>query len=230
MSERHALLLGATGLVGRQLLQLLLNDARWHRVTVMARQEAPFVRPKLQWCVTTFDEPAAALPAGSFTDFFDCMGTTIRQAGSQQAFRNVDFTIPLAVAKAARAQGATHASVVSAMGADPASRIFYNRVKGEVEVAFGTLGFTSLHLLRPSLLLGKRMEQRPGEKVASVAMRLLGPLFVGPLRNYRAIASQAVAQALVSLAAKPQPGVRVILSGELVRGGAYNECDNVHGQ
>jgi uncharacterized protein YbjT (DUF2867 family) len=220
MSERHALLLGATGLVGGHVLRLVLDDSRWTRVTVLARREGGVTHAKLDWRVVHFDDERTWRDDVRVTDLFDCMGTTIKQAGSRAAFRRADLDIPLAVARAAHAQGATHLSVVSSLGADPRSRVFYSRVKGELEESVRGIGFASVHLLRPSLLLGARSQPRAGERVGEVALDLLSPLLVGGLRKYRAIRGEDVARALLALAVAPTTGVRVFLSDELARAAA----------
>jgi uncharacterized protein YbjT (DUF2867 family) len=138
-----------------------------------------------------------------------CLGTTIAVAGSREAFRRVDHHLPLAVARLALAQGATQLQIVTALGANAASRIFYNRVKGDVEADLRALGAPSLQILRPSLLTGERREARLGERVGEVALGLLRPLLLGPLRSLRPTAASDVARALVALAAARPPGVTV---------------------
>jgi uncharacterized protein YbjT (DUF2867 family) len=130
-------------------------------------------------------------------DLFCCLGTTIRKAGSQEAFRRVDLEYPLQAAHLGRAAGARQFILVSALGADPSSRVFYNRVKGEVEAALAGVGYPRLVIFRPSLLLGDRDEVRPGERVAEWIMKPLGPLMRGPLRRYRPVEAAWVARAMV---------------------------------
>jgi uncharacterized protein YbjT (DUF2867 family) len=152
-----------------------------------------------------------SLPAAE--DAFCCLGTTIKKAGSQEAFRAVDHDAVLAFARAAKRAGVRRFLVVTALGADARSSVFYNRVKGEAEQALQALGFESLVILRPSLLLGDRAESRPGERAAIVASRVLGPL----LRPFgsRPIEARTVARAMTALAQAAPQGVRVALSGEL---------------
>ena len=215
MTERHALLLGATGLIGRHVLGLLLSDPLWARVTVLARKSPPISSPKLDWRVVRFDDESSWLSHTAVDTVLNCMGTTIKQAGSREAFRNADLEVPLAVIRAARARGATHAAAISALGADERSSVFYSRVKGELETKLSELGLVSLHLLRPSLLVGRRESPRAGERIAEVGLGLLKPLLVGRLRPYRAIAAADVAVAMVKLSVAPTSGVRIILSDEI---------------
>lgn len=212
METRNALVAGASGLVGGLLLDALLESPLYREVCSLGRRALPQQHPKLTQRTVDFarleDEP---LPAAE--DAFCCLGTTLKKAGSQEAFRAVDHDAVLAFAKAARKAGARRFLVVTALGADPRSRVFYNRVKGEVEEALKGVGFESLVILRPSLLLGARAEHRPGERAAIVLSKALGPL----LRPFggRPIEARTVARALIALAKDAPGGVRVALSGEL---------------
>jgi uncharacterized protein YbjT (DUF2867 family) len=154
--------------------------------------------------------------APAVDDVFIALGTTIKVAGGREAFRSIDFDAVVAVARAARAAGATRLGVVSAMGADSRSPVFYNRVKGEMEDAVKGLGFETVVIARPSLLAGDRTSlkqaQRPGEKWALGAMTLFKPLIPN---NYRAIPAADVAAALIAAVQLGQPGPRVLLSGEM---------------
>jgi len=138
-----------------------------------------------------------------------CLGTTIKKAGSQDAFRRVDHDYVVALAQAAKQAGARRFLLVSALGANPRSHIFYNRVKGEVERDVSAVAFAAVHIFRPSLLLGERAESRPLERLGTLAFGVLAPLLVGPLRPYRPIAAEAVAQAMVRAALGEGTGVRV---------------------
>lgn len=209
---RTALLAGATGLVGRELLQGLLADASVAAVHVLARRPLALQHAKLQVQVVDF----AALPALPRVDeVYLALGTTIKVAGSQPAFRAVDFDANLAVAKAARAAGASRLGLVSAMGADARSSIFYNRVKGELEAALEGLGYEGLVIARPSFLAGDRealgQPVRGGEVLALRVSRWLRPLIPA---NYRSIQARDVAQALLR-AVPTAKGTRVLLSGAM---------------
>lgn len=210
---RVALVAGATGLVGREILARLLADKRYSAVHCMGRRQAGITHPKL---VTHLTENFATFGAPAVDDVFIALGTTIKVAGSQQAFRAIDFDAVLAVARSARTAGARRLGIVSAMGADAKSSVFYNRVKGEMEAAVSQLGYDSVVLARPSLLSGDRgalgQARRSAENFAATTMRLLRPLTPA---NYRAIAAADVAAALVSGVLASPPGRSVLLSGEM---------------
>lgn len=217
MNHRTALLLGATGLVGGHCLNFLLNDESYGRVSVLGRRPLEREHPKLEQHLVDFDRLEDSAELIRAQDVFCCLGTTIRKAGSQEAFRRVDFEYPLQSARIAARQETERFLIVTAIGADPGSRIFYNRVKGEVEEAVRALPFESLVILRPSLLLGEREEMRPGERLAEPAMRALSPLMLGPARKYRPIEARKVAAAMVRLAKEGRQGVRIVESDEIAR-------------
>jgi uncharacterized protein YbjT (DUF2867 family) len=211
-SGRSVLVAGGSGLIGRELLQILLADPSVSEVHALGRRELPLRHPALIQHRADF----AALPAlARVQEAFIALGTTIKVAGSQAAFRAVDFDAVVAVAKAARAAGATRLGVVSAMGADARSPVFYNRVKGEMEQAVGALGFETLVIARPSLLVGDRealgQPARAGEEIGLRVSRWLAPLIPA---NLRPIAAAAVARALVR-AVRETTGQRVLLSGQM---------------
>jgi uncharacterized protein YbjT (DUF2867 family) len=213
---RTALLAGATGLVGRELLPLLLTSERYTRVQVLVRASSWLIKPhpKLKLRIVTFPQLPADL--GKVDDVYIALGTTIKTAGSNAAFREVDFDYVLAVARAARAAGTQRVAVVSSLGADPASRVFYNRVKGEMQAAVAELGFDSVVFAQPSLLLGDRaalgQAPRSGERWAT---RLLGPVMGLVPKGVRPIQASAVAQALVQATLSGSRGVQVLGSADM---------------
>lgn len=212
ISMTRILLAGATGLVGEAALRGALASARVEQVVAPTRRPLP-PHPKLVNPVVDFD----ALPADADwwrVDAVACaLGTTIRDAGSQEAFRRVDHDYPLAIARHAHAHGAMAFALVSAMGADARSRIFYSRTKGEVEEALAGIGFTSLTLLRPGLLGGERRQHRGGERLA---LRVMGALDGVLPARYRVVPASRVADALLGAALEASPGTRVIRSEELL--------------
>jgi uncharacterized protein YbjT (DUF2867 family) len=212
---RTAVVLGATGLVGGHCLELLLRDGAWNRVTVLARRSLGRVHPRLEERVADFERLAEHAGAFAAEDVFCCLGTTIKQAGSREAFSRVDHDYVLHSARLAHEQGARRFLLVSALGADAGSRVFYNRVKGEAERDVLALAFEGVALLRPSLLLGRRSEHRAGEAFAQKAAPLLSPLLSGPLRKYRPIPAATVARAMVRLAKERVTGVRVVENDEI---------------
>lgn len=200
-----ALLAGATGLVGREILHLLSRDPLIATVRALVRRPLPEQDkgPRVVECIADF-ERLQEHPDWFTADVVFCaLGTTRAKAGSPQAFRRVDFEYPLAIAKRARAQGAKHLLLVSAMGADPRSRFFYNRVKGELEQAVLALGYPSLTIARPSLLLGNRQEHRFGEEIA----KRISWMFPSP---WRGVQASQVASALVHAAQEVKPGVEIL--------------------
>ena len=205
-------LAGATGLVGRAILEGLLADASVGVVHALGRRALNLSHPKLTAHVVDF---AALSPLPPVDEVYLALGTTIKAAGSQEAFRAVDFDANLSVARVALAAGARRCGLVSAMGADAKSRIFYNRVKGETEDALTRFAFEGLVVARPSLLVGDRdalgQPSRPAERVATFVSRLLGPLIPA---NYRPVAAAAVARALLTRVPTAR-GRLVILSGEM---------------
>ncbi len=209
---RRVLLAGATGLVGRCLLQALLEDPAVGEVVTVGRRAPAVAHPRLTARVVDL---AALPPLPALDEVYLALGTTIKVAGSQAAFRAIDFDANLAVARAAMAAGARRAGLVSAMGADPRSSIFYNRVKGELEEALRALGFDGLVIARPSMLVGDRLAlgqpERPGEGVALRVDRWIGALLPRHLRAIRAVDVAATLRQRVPGA----QGVTIVRSGDM---------------
>jgi uncharacterized protein YbjT (DUF2867 family) len=201
---KTALLVGATGLVGRQVLELLLQSNRYELVRVVSRQPLSVTHPKIQSAVTSFDRLQELADLFQVDDIYCCLGTTIRKVKTQEAFRQIDFHYPLQVAQLGKEQGAKQYLLVSALGANAKSSIFYNRVKGDVEEAVSKLGYRSLHIFRPSLLLGPREESRSGEDAAKIFYRIFG--FLIPAK-YKGIEARKVAAAMLECAAREEPGI-----------------------
>jgi len=206
------LLVGSTGLVGRHVLELALTDPRVDHVTALSRKPLP-PHPKLDTPPIDFDN----LPEDATwwrADAVICtLGTTMKTAGSEEAFRRVDHDYPLTVARLAARHGTPAYALNSAMGADPSSRFLYNRVKGEVESTLRTCGFPSVTLVRPGLIGGERAEFRLGEKIATFLLTGLGPLLP---RKWRINPASKIAAALLEAAIVGKPGVTVISSDSLV--------------
>lgn len=206
---RTALILGGSGLVGGHLLARLMFDPAWERVVALRRGPLGEGRAKLESHGVNFDRPESYAHLVKGDDVFCCLGTTIRAAGSKEAFRKVDYQYPLDAARAAAKNGCRTFSIVTSLGADPRSRVFYNRTKGDVEAAIRALPLKSVRVFRPSLLLGHRPTTRLGERAGEVLLRLFGPALIGPLRKYRAIEGRAVAAAMVLVAKEDPAGPRV---------------------
>jgi uncharacterized protein YbjT (DUF2867 family) len=191
----QAIIVGATGLVGQECLRLLL--AHYDAVTALVRHSAARLHPRLTERIMDFDRlDTIEIPKGSHV--YCALGTTMKKAGSEAAFRKVDFRYPKKLGERAAAAGATRFALVSSVSADAHSKNFYLRVKGELEDALREMPFDALHIFRPSFLIGNRAEKRPGEAAAMAFGRVLSFLLVGPLRKYRAIPSEAVAAAMVA--------------------------------
>jgi uncharacterized protein YbjT (DUF2867 family) len=219
--RRSAMVAGATGLVGRALVEALLADSAVGAVHVLMRAERPDWRKRngLTQHVVDYRAGLSGLPA--VDDAFCCLGTTIKVAGSQQAFRAVDFDAALNFARAARAAGAARLGLVSALGANARSSVFYNRVKGELEQAVVALGYDCVVIARPSLLLGDRaalgQPVRTGERIAAA---LTGPLGWLMPRAVRPIQAATVARALLRAVQRCDAGVYGLSSSDLLAFGS----------
>ncbi|MBL8115283.1 MAG: NAD(P)H-binding protein [Acidobacteria bacterium] len=210
MGERKALVAGATGLVGGHLVRLL---AQRGPVLALVRRDVPLPEGAVARRVD-FDALVLSRKELAGADVYCALGTTIRKAGSQAAFRKVDLEAVANLARAAARGGARFFGLVSAVGADPSSSVFYSRVKGEAEAAVRASGVPGVGIVRPSFLLGERAESRPAEKLGILAAKALGFAMVGPLARYRAVEAEDVARALIGLAGG-EPGVRIVESEEI---------------
>lgn len=208
LTPQHILIAGATGLTGEHLLDRLLSEPTVARVLAPTRRPLA-AHPHLE---NPVGELQGLLPqlSGQVDTAFCCLGSTIKQAGSQDAFRAIDHDLILAFARRTRELGARHLVVISALGANPNSSVFYNRVKGETEEALKAMGWPQLTIARPSLLLGARHEFRLGERLAAPLLRWLPG-------KYRGIDACALARALWRLALEEEDGIRVIESADLRR-------------
>ncbi|MDN5216589.1 NAD-dependent epimerase/dehydratase family protein [Fulvivirgaceae bacterium BMA12] len=214
-NNKTALIAGATGLIGSHLLKILSTDSYYREIIVITRKKLTgMYSDKVKNLIIDFDN-LNAVSFSKIDDVYCCLGTTMKAAGSREAFYKVDFTYPVTLAKMAADSGARKYLVVTAMGADKNSRFYYNRVKGAVEEALKEIGFSALFILQPSLLLGARTESRPGERFAQLLARSLSFLFFGPFKKYKAIEGIKVAQALALLGKTGSPGVKVVTSNEI---------------
>ncbi|MFD2614318.1 oxidoreductase [Paenibacillus gansuensis] len=208
--SKIALIAGASGLIGQELLQMLLNIGVYREVIALVRRELPLQHGKLRQAVVDFDGlDKLDRSVLSADDVFCCLGTTIKKAGSKEAMYRIDAEYPLALACAARSAGASQYIVVSSIGADANSSNFYLRTKGAMEEGLRAQGFAALHIMRPSLLLGERQEFRFGERAAAVLAKPLSVLLAGPLRKYRPVQASVVARAMLHAAQREPRGVSV---------------------
>lgn len=216
MSTRTALLIGATGLVGGHCLELLLGDAAYGSVVTLGRRQLTVEHPKLTQHVIDFARLRDSASLVRAQDIYSCLGTTIKKAGTREAFREVDFTYQYEVARAGAENGAEQLLMVSALGANARSAVFYNRVKGELEEAVSKLSFAGVQIFRPSLLLGERAEFRLGERIAELPMRYVSFLMVGPLAKFRPVHARTVAASML-LIARQRPQGRNIFESDSIR-------------
>lgn len=194
--SKTAIIVGASGLIGKFCLSYLLMDKNYSKVIVISRSPLPIKDAKLENIVCDFDQLAQHAGQLVGDDIYCCLGTTIAVAGSQENFKKVDLHYPLELAKLTKQNGAKQFLVVSAMGANAKSSIFYNRVKGEMQEQLKNIGFNAVHVFQPSLLTGLRKEFRTGERFAQVTMKIFRPLMFGPLKKYQPIEGMVVAYAM----------------------------------
>jgi uncharacterized protein YbjT (DUF2867 family) len=205
---RHAALAGATGLTGQQVLNRLLDNGGFDPVIAVLRKPMHRSHPRLRERVVEFDSLAALSPV-ALDVAFCCLGTTIRKAGSKDAFRAVDHGYVMSFARWAKTNGARHFLFVSSVAAALNANNFYLRVKAETERDLEGLGFEWLDIFQPSVLLGTRGESRPAERIAQAVIQGIQFTLVGPLERYRGIAGSTVAAAMHARAGAPgAPGVR----------------------
>lgn len=215
MSKKTALIAGATGLTGNELVKILLDHPAYDKIYVLARRPLDIQHPKLEQIRVHFSRLEDYKDYFQVDEVFCCLGTTIKKAGSQNAFRKVDYDYPTALGALAKSAGAQKFLVISAMGADARSNIFYNRVKGQMEDRLKGLDLPVLHIFRPSLLLGDRPEFRFGEKAASLLAPIFSPLLRGGMAKYKPIEAKQVALAMCAAAQTDISGVAVHPSDEI---------------
>jgi uncharacterized protein YbjT (DUF2867 family) len=206
-TPKAALLAGASGLVGGFALTALLDAPEYTRVWALTRRPLGKEHPKLANRIVNFERMAEQLKGLVAHDAFCAIGTTIADAGSQEAFRNADVNAVLLFARAARAAGVKRFVVVSSVGADSASSKFYLRTKGEMEEAVADVGFASVDILQPSLLLGPRKALRPLEITGRIFAPLINPLLTGAREPYRAIPAETVGRAMLGAVRAGRRGV-----------------------
>ncbi len=191
-----ALVAGASGMVGTELVRVLAASGDYRRVIALSRRPLSIEAPNLANRILRFENLETDLRGLACEVAYCCLGSTIRQAGTQQAFRAVDHDLILRFARFAQAAGAKTLVVISAAGANAGSRNFYLRVKGETELALEALNFRSLHLMQPALILGSRKQWRITELVGRVVMPLVNPLLLGRFEHWRAIPARTLAAAM----------------------------------
>ncbi|MGO4822725.1 MULTISPECIES: NAD(P)H-binding protein [unclassified Flavobacterium] len=212
---KTALIIGSTGLVGSHLVQILLESKDYDKVVTFGKTASGMQHSKLTEHIIDFDKVDSYSELIKGDDFFCTIGTTIKKAGSKEAFRKVDFEYPMQFATIALKNGIKQFLLISSVGADPSSGNFYLRTKGEIELFLKNAGFESVSIVQPSLLLGDRKEFRFGEKLGAVFMKAFSFLFIGGLKKYKPIQASIVAKALYVIAQKNIFGFQIYKSDAL---------------
>ncbi|MDT8861913.1 NAD-dependent epimerase/dehydratase family protein [Alkalihalobacillus sp. MEB130] len=216
MNQKTALVIGATGLIGRSLVSKLIERNEYKRIYVFVRKEVEYHDEKIIVHVRLFEHVSSDdFPV--VDDVFCCIGTTMKKAKTKEAFKQVDYEFPLQFAKEALAKGATQFLVISSIGASSRSSFFYSRVKGEMEKEVMKLAYSHIHIFRPSLLLGQRSEIRVGEKMGEWGAKLAKPILRGKWAKYGAISGETVAEAMIHAALTPSKrDINVYESNEIM--------------
>lgn len=215
MTDMKAILVGASGAIGRCLLQDLLNDSNYKEVLILVRRKSDIEHPKLKQLVIDFNRLSDYSADLKGDAVFCCLGTTKSQTPDQKEYLKIDYQYPLDIAWMAYTNGAQSYHLVSAMGADKNSSFFYNRTKGEVESELKTVPFKSIHIYRPSLLDGKRTQKRFGESVLNSLMQLINPLLMGSWKKYRSIKVESVAKVMLAQSLNDQKGIFIHPSDQI---------------
>ncbi|SEW33690.1 oxidoreductase [Chitinophaga arvensicola] len=217
--NKTAIVIGATGLTGTHLVAALLQDPAFSKVKILIRQPWAHPRPKLESIIVDFEDDDSLAPVLQGDVLFCCIGTTIKKAGSQESFRAVDYGIAVKCARIAKEQGVTQFLLMSSIGANPQSRNFYLRTKGETELAVQAAGFHSVSIFRPSVLIGSRKEFRLGEWLGKYLIQLFYFLLQGRWKKYRGIKAATVANAMIIAAKEHDEGVSIFESDAIQRMG-----------
>ncbi len=198
--NKTAIILGATGLTGNILLNKVLGDNRYRNIKIFTRSPLRYENPRVTEILCDL------LDVDSFKDnfygdeVFCCIGTTVKKTPDKELYKKIDYGIPVSAAKLCKSNGIKTFVTMSSMGANANSSIFYNRTKGEMEQAVLEQKIENTYILRPSIISGNRNERRIGEKIGLILMKVLNPLFVGPLRKYRVVDAEIIANAMIELA------------------------------
>jgi len=197
---KTAIILGATGLTGHILLQKLVNDSRYSKIKLFSRKSVDFSHPKIEEFLVDMLELKDQHQKFVADEVFCCIGTTNSKTPNKELYHKIDYGIPVCAAKLCQKNQIPTFIIVSALGADHKSNLFYNRTKGEMENAVLECNISKTHILQPSLIGGKRNESRPGEYFFKIVMKIFNPLLFGSLKKYRTILPQTIAEAMIWLA------------------------------
>lgn len=208
-----ALIFGSTGLTGSALLELLLRNDQYSELVCFVRKESSSAHNKLRYIKTDFSDLDKHANEFEKTDVYCCLGTTIKKVNyDKEKFKEADLYTPLKIAECVKKYHANQFLIISALGANSKSRIFYNRVKGELQEKLLSLHISSLHIFQPSLLLGDRKEKRIGEEIGAVFSKLISPLLTGRSKKYRPIKVTAIAKAMAKVAGENKQGEYIYTS------------------
>ncbi|WP_057912952.1 NAD(P)H-binding protein [Peribacillus muralis] len=224
INKKTAMVLGATGVVGTQLVKELGNSHIYEEIHLLTRRHVEIKEPNCTVHTVDFERLTSFAHLFNVTDVFICLGTTIKKAKSKEAFRKVDYDYVMKAAKIAKNCNVEKLLVITAMGANSKSTFFYSRVKGDVEGGLQQLALKSVHIFRPSLLLGEREEFRVGEKISGIVSSIAQFIFIGPLRPYRAIEAKKVAAAMYIAAQTSTTGFHIHPSDDIEKLAASNDC------
>lgn len=213
--SKKAILIGATGLIGGDLLNKLLASDLYSEVLVISRKQVDHHHPKLKQLTISFEDIYKYETQINGEDIFCCLGTTAKKTPNKDLFRKIDYQYPLDIAKIGFKNGSKNYHLISAMGADVKSGIFYNQVKGEIERDIKLINFKSLHIYQPSLLDGNRKESRFLEQMAIAVMHIINPILIGGLKKYRSIKIEKVASAILNQATKNLKGIFIYPSDQI---------------
>ncbi|AQU80551.1 MULTISPECIES: NAD(P)H-binding protein [Planococcus] len=200
MNNKTALLAGASGLVGNELLHILLNSSHYSQVRILVRHPIELIHEKLEQIITDFNKLDDYADYFTVDDVYCCLGTTIKKAGSQEAFKKVDYDYPLKMAELAKSHQVKNFLVITALGADSNSKVFYSRTKGQLQLNLKKTGLTALHIFQPSLLLGERQEFRLGEKAATLLSPVISKVLKGKMKKYKPVEAKDVAVTMYEVA------------------------------
>ena len=206
---KTALVLGATGVTGTAVVMQLLQDYRYERIVVLSRTPLPFTHYKIEEHIVDLLQLKHHEELFVADDVFCCVGTTAAKTPNREHYKAVDYGIPVAAAKLALAKEIRNFVVVSSLGANASSSVFYSKLKGEMEEAVLALGLRNTYVMQPSLISGNRKESRPGERFAKLVMNKGSFLFLGPLKKYKPVAPEAIAKAMIWAVNTPDVATRI---------------------
>jgi len=212
---KTAVVAGSTGLVGKQLVEILESSREYEAVVALVRKGSNFIHDRVFTVEVDFDHLEKYASDLKAEDVFCCLGTTMKKAGSKENFYKVDYEYPLKLARIAEQNNSDKFNIISATGADSTSAFYYSRVKGDIEKAISELNIPTINIFRPSLLIGNRDEKRKGEEIGAVVAKILNPVLIGRFRKYRAIEALMVARAMLNVNQKPAEGIHIFESNRI---------------